>query len=224
MVFAKFHHPFPDRWQNNNTKAIYSPFGFNSELFIKKNLPFKYDVSFVGGYSAYRKWLLDRLKSEGIRVEVFGRNWGKGVQWLSYPEMVDVFNQSRINLNLSNGVYNGAGYLLWALKSPKALKNIIRTKKDREQVKGRHFEINACGGFQISYFVPGLNDVYQIEKEIVCFDNPSTLTELINFYLRNENARQEIAENGYKRSQIQHKAEYYLKNLVDTISEKKSDK
>ena len=84
--------------------ALYSPFGFNSKVYLKKDLPLKYDVTFVGGFSPYRKWVLHLLEKEGINVKVFGRGWGSDKNWVSQEEMVDIFNQSRINLNLSNAI------------------------------------------------------------------------------------------------------------------------
>ncbi len=205
------------QYQSEGIKqVIYSPFGFNSSIYSKKDLPVKYDVSFVGGFSALRKWIFNLLAKEGIKVNVFGRGWAGNKSWLSIDEMVNVFNQSKINLNLSNASSYDLNFLFYSLCSAHSLKNIIRTRKNREQVKGRHYEINGCGGFQLSYFVPGLNIAYEIDKEIAVFDNPYNLADQIKYFLKNDYHRNAIAQAGYERSLKEHTAQSYIKNLCET--------
>ncbi len=212
------------KYQSEGIKqVIYSPFGFNSSIYVKKDLPVKYDVSFVGGFSALRKWIFSLLAKEGVKVNVFGRGWSGNNSWLSIDEMVNVFNQSKINLNLSNASSYDLKFLLYSLGSAKSLKNILRTRKNREQVKGRHYEINGCGGFQISYFVPGLNSVYEIDKEIAAFDNLYNLVDLIKYYLQNDDHRNAIAKAGYERSVKEHAAQKYIKNLCETAFKGNTD-
>ncbi len=197
--------------------VIYSPFGFNPQIYKKTETEKKYDVSFVGNYSPYRRWIIDYLISYGIKVDVFGRNWGKYGNWISQDEVVNVFNQSKINLNLSNAVNRDLSFLAHSFSSIRDWKELIQLKKNKEQVKGRHYEINGCGGFQLSYFVPGLNLIYEIDKEIAVFENVKNLPEEIKFFIRNENLRSTIAHNGYIRSQNDHKAAGYLGNLINRV-------
>lgn len=199
------------------SNVVFSPFGFNSSIYKKLELEKKFDVSFVGGYSPLRKYIFHLLEKEGIKVNVFGRGWGKGGTWISQEEMVKVFNQSKINLNLSNAIYNDARFLFWASYSLKNIKQLILLRKHKEQVKGRHFEINACGGFQLSYFVPGLNMVYKIDKEIAVYEDLKFIPEEIKFFLSNGELRNSIAENGYKRSIKDHTAQNYMKSLVKRV-------
>lgn len=197
--------------------AIYAPFGFNSQIYKKKDLPVKYDVSFVGGYSPLRNWIIDLLLKHGIKVNVFGRNWGSGINFVPQEEIVNIFNQSKINLNLSNGISNDINYLLWSLSSFKALKYNFTNKKNKEQVKGRHFEINACGGFQLSYFIPGLNLIYEIDKEIAVYEEIRNLPEVIRFFLGNNELRNEIAANGYLRSHKEHNSDLYIRKIINRV-------
>ena len=196
--------------------VIYSPFGFNSGIYKKINLEKIYDVSFVGGYSPYRRWIIDMLKKEGIDVKVFGRDWGRNA-WVSQEDMVRIFNQSKINLNLSNGISFDPAFLLHSIGSLKDIKQILLLRKTKEQIKGRHYEINACGGFQLSYFVPGLNLAYEIDKEIAVYEDPGNIADEIKFFIAEEALRNEIAENGYKRSIKDHSAQNYLRKVIDKI-------
>jgi spore maturation protein CgeB len=197
------------------SNIIYAPFGYNSDIYKKIDIEKKYDVSFVGGYNPYRKWALDFLRNKGVKVSVFGRGWGKS--WLSQEEMVNVFNSSKINLNLSNSISYDYRYIVSSILSPKDIKQLLLLKKNKEQVKGRHFEINGCGGFQLSYFVPGLNLMYEIDKEIAVYEDIDSLPDEINFYLNNPGVRDEAARAGYERSLKDHKAENYLSDLIRQI-------
>lgn len=197
--------------------VIHCPFGYNENIYKKLNVEKIYDVSFVGGYSGYREWIIHLLKKNGINVNVFGRGWGNKGGWISQEQMVMIFNQSKINLNLSNDLSRDYRFLFYSLRSIKAVKKTLRLKKNKEMIKGRHFEINACGGFQLSYFVPGLNLVYEIDKEIAVYEDPAQLPRMIKLFLKNDDYIKSIAENGYKRSLAEHSAQNYIKRIVDTV-------
>ncbi len=201
----------------NISNVIYSPFGFNQNIYKKINLEKIYDVSFVGNYSPYRRWIIDYLKTKDIKVNVFGRNWGKYGKWISQEEVVNVFNQTKINLNLSNATNFELPFLLHSAFSIKDWKELILLKKHKEQVKGRHYEINGSGCFQLSYFVPGLNLIYEIDKEIAVYENINNLPDEINYFLNDEDMRDKIAENGFQRSLIDHTAEKYLSRLINKV-------
>jgi spore maturation protein CgeB len=197
--------------------VFYSPFGFNKNIYKKMDLPMKYDISFVGGFSPLRSWIIDILKKEGLQVNVFGRGWKNEYDWVSQEQMVEIFNQSKINLNLSNSTNFEISYLLWSMKSIRNFKNLINTQKNKEQVKARHYEINGCGGFQISYFVPSLNLSYEIDKEIFVFEKQSLLAGYCNFFLKNDTLRHSIANQGYEKSILKHTNQEYLKQLITKI-------
>ncbi|RPH82022.1 MAG: hypothetical protein EHM80_00425 [Nitrospiraceae bacterium] len=80
--------------------VIKSQWGCNDVLYRKMNMPLKYDVSFVGQPHGNRRQIIHALRKAGIDVHVWGGGWESGR--LSQGEMIHVFNQSRINLNLSN--------------------------------------------------------------------------------------------------------------------------
>ncbi|MBK6913450.1 MAG: glycosyltransferase [Ignavibacteriales bacterium] len=197
--------------------VIHCPFGYNENIYKKFDVEKKYDVSFVGGQNGYRSWLINILKKNKINVNVFGRDWNNKGGWITQEEMVMIFNQSKINLNLSNNFSKDYRFLLYSLSKPRELIRAIKTKKYKEMVKGRHFEINACGGFQLSFFAPALNLVYEIDKEIAVYEDISSIADHINFFLNNESIRNKIALKGYERSQNDHSAQKYLKNLINTV-------
>lgn len=199
--------------------VILSPFGFNSSIYKKVDLSIKYDVTFVGGYSPYRKWILSLLRKDNLKVNVFGRGWGGNIKWVRQEEMVEIFNQSRVNLNLSNAAYFDLPFIFYSMRSPKAIKKLLLLKKKIEQIKGRHYEINGCGGFQFSYFVSGLNLAFKIDEEIAVYDDARNISDQIKLFLNDDELRSNIAGNGYQRARKDHTAQGYIKNLIDKISE-----
>ena len=179
--------------------AIYYPFGCNEQIFRKLGVPKKYDVSFVGGWHPYRQWLIERIRKAGISVEVLGHGWPKGE--IDQEGMVRVFNESRINLNLSNSASWDARYLVSSLR---AFINRLRSKKNIEQMKARIFEVNGCGAFQLSYYVEGLANCYAIDREISVYADADDLVEKVKFYLGHEELRESIAEAAYRRTLDDH--------------------
>lgn len=179
--------------------AIYFPFGANENISRKLDTQKKYDVSFVGGWHPYREWLISRIKNAGINVEVFGYRWPNGE--IDQEGMIKVFNESRINLNLSNSAPWDARYLL---SSPRALLNRVRSKKNIEQMKARIFEVSGCGAFQLSYYVEGLANCYNIDREIAVYTDADDLIEKIKFYLKHDALREDMAEAAYQRTIKEH--------------------
>lgn len=179
--------------------AIHFPFGCNEQIFRKLDVAKKYDVSFVGGWHPYREWLIGRIRKAGISVEVAGYRWPKGE--VDQEGMVRLFNESRINLNLSNSASWDARYLA---SSPRALINRLRSRKNIEQMKARMFEVNGCGAFQLSYFVEGLAHCYDIDREIGVYADADDLVEKVRFYLEHSELRESIATVGYERTLNEH--------------------
>lgn len=181
------------------SNAIYFPFGSNEKLSRKLNVPKQYDVSFVGGWHPYREWMINRIRKAGINVKVFGHRWPEGE--IDQEGMIRVFNESRINLNLSNSASWDARYLA---SSPRALINRLRSKKNIEQMKARMFEVNGCGAFQLTYYVEGLANCYDIDREIGVYADADDLVEKVMFYLAHPELRESIAAAGYERTLDSH--------------------
>lgn len=181
------------------THAIHFPFGCNESLYHKMVVEKKYDVSFVGAWHPWREWLIRRLEKTGIKVTVVGHRWPRGA--VSYPEMVKMFNESRINLNLSNSTSWDIRYLT---SSWRGVMNRLRSPKTVEQLKARHFEISGTGAFQLSYYVEGLEKYYDIGTEIGIYADPDELVEKVRFYLADDELRERIARAGHERTLREH--------------------
>jgi spore maturation protein CgeB len=178
--FSKLYIPFVDynvtcdkkaisKYERIKAKAFYYSGGCSGEYYYKKmNLPKLIDVSFVGSNIWEREQLIRQFENAGLQVDTYGRGWNSGK--ISFEEMLTIFNSSKINLNFAGvGVNN------------------------EKQLKGRIFEVGMCGGFLLSEYVKGIEDHFELEKEIVCFESVDEAIEKAHYYLLNDNKREKIA-------------------------------
>jgi spore maturation protein CgeB len=194
--------------------VIHKKTGANHYVFRKQGLDEVYDCTFVGAARLDRVHLFNQLRRDGVRVDCWGTAWGMSLMdrvlnkaWsrgdlaqkssrtrLSFEEMSVVFEQSRVNLNLS-GSYQG----------------------ERKQVKARVFEVTASGGFLLCEYVDGLEEFFEIGKEIVCFASYGDLADKIRFFLSHESERRRIAEAGYSRTLSCHTSERRIREACSEM-------
>ena len=209
----------PRRWTFERYQAaglrnvLYSPFAFNAREYRRVDVPPRYDVSFVGGNHPWRGFVINRLRKAGIDVAVYGPYWPSGM--LDQQAMVETFSASKINLNLSNSVQWDARYLL---SSWRALRTTLRSPKDREQIKARHFEIPGAGGFQLSYYCEDLERHFVIGEEVAVYTGVDDLVDKIRFYLEHGDVRERVARAGYERAQRDHTMQQRLTSLLDAVT------
>lgn len=129
------------KYRVEGANVLFWPEGANPEFFKPLNLPFKYDVSFCGQKYGQRPILVDSLRRQGIQVDCFGGDWEHGYQ--KDEELVQVFNQSRINL--------GLGYV---------------NESSDQCLKGRDFEVPSCGVVYLTSYNENLPRVYRLGEEI----------------------------------------------------------
>lgn len=232
--FSRFWAPFFDWVTTTDPEvpAKYKKIGYdnvikttwaaNQHIYKPQKGDLKYDVTFVGSCHANRKKVITYLKTNGIKVECWGQGWPNGRA--SQEEMVKIFSQSRINLNftevstakknfktlikvfakifLKRGVNNTFHFY-----SPSIIwRNIINfhLPQSHPQIKGRNFEVPACGGFLLTEPAEDLYNFYEYGKEIVIFNNSAELAKKIVYYLNHEEERRRIARAGYERTLKEH--------------------
>jgi len=179
---------------------------------------YKYDVTFVGGYNPYRKWFIDTLKKRSIKVETFGYGWKNGS--LSAEDMNKIFISSKINLNISNSLSYDIRYILH--NPMNFLRPIVKSflkkgNKNMSQIKARNFEIPYFGGFQLTDYVPTLENYFDIGKELICYSNIDEALLLIKYYLENENERETIKKLGHKKAVENHGYIHRLQNILKHV-------
>lgn len=189
----------------------WASFGSNEDIDFK-TIRYKYNVSFLGGVNSYRKWLINQLKKAGIMVECFGTGWGNGR--VTFDEMGEIFKTSKINLNISNSANYDIRYVFSSLRS---VKEFLKSKKRIEQIKARNFEIPAFGGFQLTIYIPFLEDYFKIGREVAVYSSFEDLLLKIRYYLENESIRSKIAYKGYRKTIQKHTYLHRLKKIFKEL-------
>ena len=210
-------------------QVILSQWGANTSLFKPLNIKKDIDVSFVGSINPWRKYLIEFLKTKGISVVCYGTGWPNGR--LDDQKMVEIFNRSKINLNISNSVQLDLGYLLTIFPPSRYEKSLIRkiysifgpqlhtllAPKKNDQVKARLFEIAACQSFFLTHYTAGLERFYQMNKEVVVYNNKNELVQLIKHYLVSENERKTISRFAYLKTVDKYSYKLLFKKILDQI-------
>lgn len=151
----------------------------------------KYDVSFVGSRAPDREKWINELVKRNMPVHLFGEGWGR---YISFEEMVDIFANSKINLNFSRA---------WHSMKP--------------QIKGRIFQVCMAGGFLLTEYVPDIENYFGIDKEIVCFHNTDELMYKISYYLKHDVERRAIARAGWERATGEYTSSRMVARVFDEI-------
>lgn len=179
------------------------------------NVKYKYDVSFIGGINPYRKWFVKELYKRGIKVHCYGSGWNNGR--ITYVQMERVFLTSKINLNISNSTNFDIRYLLSNIRNLYSnLKTISGGGKNNSEIKARNFEIPTQGGFQLTDYVPSIEEYFDIGKEIVCYNSIDEAEFLIEYYLKHEENREQIRIAGIKKARENHTFKH---RIIDFMKE-----
>jgi spore maturation protein CgeB len=83
----------------------------------------------------------------------------------------------------------------------------------------RAFETAGIGGFQMIDWRPGLGQLFEDGKEIVCFRNINELRDSVDYWLSHPEERLEIANAGKKRAHAEHTYQLRLSMLLDTLAQ-----
>ncbi len=183
---------FETRYKELGTKVIVSGWGCpDAWLRTPESEQIKYDVSFVGTAHGDRKEYIKNLKNFGIEVECFGKGWPSGP--VDAGKIPSIFNQSRINLNFANSVGDN-------------------------QIKARTFEVPGSGGFLLTDYTPGLEDVFEIDRELVTFKGIKECSEKIKYFLNSNEERSQIANNGYRKVLSEYSYKKRMKTILEQVN------
>jgi hypothetical protein len=146
-----------------------------------------YDACFVGDVETKvgRKEYLRVVESE-FDVQIFGRGSPGGV--VSRNEMNRLYGSSKIGLNFTGVSTCGA-----------LDKDITINRRLKQCTKGRPHEIALTRTFLLTEYAPGIEDNFDIGNEIDIFHDKEELLSKIEYYLKNDAQREEMAARTFKR-------------------------
>jgi spore maturation protein CgeB len=82
----------------------------------------------------------------------------------------------------------------------------------------RTFEAAAAAAFQLTEYKQDLQELFDLDRELVCFRSEEELRDLIPRYLRAESERREKAEAARERVWARHTFTHRLSTLLRQLS------
>jgi len=219
----------PDRYRRmGRPNVIRSQWACNTVTYGPRDRGRAHEVTFVGQPHGTRPGIVRELAARRIPVECWGLGWPAGR--IDQDEMIRVFSRSRINLNLTNSsgrpdfrslvrcVVERRPDRSLRLRWPSEARDLLLEMwgRRREQIKGRHFEIPGCGGFQLSGSADDLERYFTPGKEIAIARDTREMGDMIRYYLDHEEERSRVAEAGYRRTLAEHTYAHRFREIFRT--------
>lgn len=200
----------------NNKHAFYFPFGFNKDVLnkITKN-ELIYNCSFIGqinpkGQHSERFEYLSEL-SKHVDLSLWTPSCGYNNQSLYY--YLQLRKILKMEFKEASGVWylkkNFIGNVFGIEMFQKIAQSRIVFNKHINQVGNvaaniRLFEVTGAGACLLTDYKDNLKDFFDTEREIVTYKTKSELISKIDFLLKNESNRKDIALAGQNKTLNQH--------------------
>lgn len=170
-----------DWYLKEGCPAIFFPEASDPAIFHPMpDLPKIHEVSFVGRRYGIREKIVLALRRAGIKVTAYGDGWEHG--YIVIEDVPALLAQSKIILGIGTIGHSADFYAL----------------------KMRDFDGPMSGSCYVTHDNADLSKVYDLGREIVTYHTIDECVEKINFYLKREAEREEIAEAGHKRAMNDH--------------------
>lgn len=166
-----------------------------------------YDVAFVGNVSAgtfeNRLEWLDYLSRNCANLKI----WTAGGKRADFPDT--------LNSKIQGSVWGRE--MLNVLGSSKI---VINKHVDAQPFAHnlRLYEATGCGAMLLTDALPGIEDIFEVGKEVVTYDSKEDCLEKIDYYLDNEDERLRIASNGQQATLTRHTVSNRVDELFEIIS------
>ena len=220
-----------DEYRRTCRQVIYMPLGY-AEKYHRPISPvdkilrqsFHSDVGFLGGWEPRREELLSAIAALDCDLKIWGYAWDHLIDGKWTPRRAvrlkmlagqDAY-QLRANPPLARALQGGEVYgdaYAWALSGARISVGFLRHVCP-DQHTTRTFEIPACGSMMIADRTAEHCEFFEEGKEAEFFSSQDELVEKVDFYLRHETQRAQIALNGYERC-VQ--SGYSYRDLVEKV-------
>lgn len=146
------------------------------------------DIIFIGTYAKEKRSdYLERLCQDGYGIRIYGDDWGKHPKNSCLRQKKCVQSKSFYCKDMSR-----------VLNSSKIILAFVR-EHNKETLACRTYEIPSAGGFMLHQRTAKTDEALKDGEEAVFFSSYEEMREKIDFYLKNENLRKKIAQNGRER-------------------------
>lgn len=177
--------------------STYLPLAVNPKKYATKSYDYQYDITFVGrplsdnrqeilceliktfknklSIFSYEKYFLQSVEEireknllDEADLEIYSKCWRGFVE--SEEELAQIYSSSKINLNIN--------------------------LQGKSSINYRVFEVLASGGFLLTDEREDLEQYFEISKHFETYKDTKDLIDKIDFYLKNINIAQKIAQLG----------------------------
>jgi len=166
------------------------------------------DISFMGAAYPNRVHFFHNFPPEKLKL------WGTGWSGIMPSEYQIPLAEQRITPQQSNLIYQATKINI-NIHSSNSTDCIFDPKGDF--VNPRTFEIAACGGFQLIDRRPAIKELFDEDTDLVCFSTIEEALDKINYYLKNEKQRIQIAENSRQKVLQFHTYQQRLDKMLQVI-------
>lgn len=190
ICHPRFKKSFNDANCNN---VLVLPWCIDDSILVHKNAnekQLKYDIGWIGRSDAKfyekRRVVFDLIHSRGYKLNDIEK-------YYSWNEMFEVFQQSKIVINVSRDDYP-------------------------EDANMRCFEAMGCGALLLTQTPTELEELgLKVGKHFITYQNHDDLIQKIDYYLQNDNERNSIAMNGCLEVLSNHTYKKRVETLVTFI-------
>ena len=167
---------------------IYQAFSNKYHIPCKQceNSKYQFDVLFIGTAEKERIDSLNYLAQNGIKINIYGGGWNK-------------VNKTTLHNNLVINEYDLIGSDYADAISCSKISLCFLRKINRDLHTSRSIEIPACKGFMIAERTNEHLSLFKEGIEAEFFTSNEELLKKVNYYLLNEEKRQEVIEKGYQK-------------------------
>lgn len=179
--------------------AKYLPLAVNNNIFFNKNLEKRDELLFIGSPTNERVALFNSLN---IEIKLVGKKWKKSIK----KSNIEILNKN-ISINEVAKEYNNSKF-------------ILNIKHEHNVVNGlnmRSFEVPAVGSCLIQDNVKDLQYNFDIDKEMVIYNNKEEISEIITQLIRDKKRTQLLIKNAQKCIESKHLYKHRLKLLLEDI-------
>jgi glycosyltransferase involved in cell wall biosynthesis len=88
-----------------------------------------------------------------------------------------------------------------------------------DDVNMRVFEIMGSGGFLLTEYVPSLEELFKNRKHLVWYKDLDEAVDMATYYIHNDEARQKIAEEGYREVLKNHTITKRVDRMIEVINQ-----
>lgn len=140
---------------------------------------------FVGQATPFRRRMFSALEKRGLSVQTFGQGWPGGA--VRGEDIGSLYNSARVCVNFSEGARRAG-----------------KDGRGAQQIKARVFEAAGAGTVVLTEYAPGLEEYFELDREVLVFRTIEELGEKLRDVLSNDTQRDKIAHRGFRRVQREH--------------------